>query len=209
MTGRRGQRQRATAGLASIAAIVAVLAGCAAPTAPTSSGAVTPSSTATTVPTPTPTPTSTSTGRGECDADQLSISAQARPGDSGMGSFFWDLQLTNTSSGECTVEGYPAVSLIGANSGKPIGAVSENEPGRWFTAAVVPLSPGASAYSLLHLTQAGAYGCTIVPVTELAVTPPHWDAARRVATPEPIDGCDDDSTVLVRAGPLAPARVTF
>jgi hypothetical protein len=207
MTGRRGQLLQASAGVASLAAIVAVLAGCAGPTAPTSSGAVTPSpaATETTVPTPTP----TSTDRGDCDADQLSISVQSRPADSGMSSFFWDLQLTNTSSAECTVEGYPAVSLIGSNSGEPVGAVSENEPGRWFTAALVPLPPGASAYSLLHLTQAGAYGCTVVPVTEIAVTPPHWDAARRVATPGPIDGCDDDSTVLVRAGPLAPARVTF
>ncbi|MCY7289609.1 MAG: DUF4232 domain-containing protein, partial [Cryobacterium sp.] len=55
--------------------------------------------------------------------------------DSGAGNFFWDLQLTNDSSVECTVEGYPAVSLVSANSGTAIGAVSSEEPGRFFPVA--------------------------------------------------------------------------
>ncbi len=215
MNGSRRRWRRATAELAcalAIGGVVAVvLAGCAAPATPFGSGSATPSSTptATTVPSATATPTPTSTGQGECNPNQLALSLQARPGDSGAGNFFWDLQFTNTSSAECSLKGYPAVSLVSANSGEAIGAVSENEPGRFFPEAVVPLAPGASAYSLLHLTQAGAYGCTIVPVTEVAVTPPQWEASRRVATPGPIDGCDDHSTVIVRAGPIAPARVTF
>jgi hypothetical protein len=127
----------------------------------------------------------------------------------GAGNFYWDLQLTNDSSVECTVEGYPAVSLVSANSGEPIGAVSSEEPGRFFPVAVVSLATGASAFSLLHLGQAGAYGCTIVPVTEVAVTLPGWTDPRRVATPNQIDGCDDTSTALVRSGPLAPGRVVF
>ncbi|MCY7288828.1 MAG: DUF4232 domain-containing protein, partial [Cryobacterium sp.] len=60
------------------------------------------------------------------------MSLQSRPNDSGAGNFFWDLQLTNDSSVECTVEGYPAVSLVSANScaparWHPVGSSSNGE----------------------------------------------------------------------------------
>lgn len=190
---------------------IVLLAGCAVP-APTTSGSPTPTPsptrTATTSPTASPTPTATAEAAA-CGPNQLALSLQSRPQDSGAGNFFWDLQLTNNSTVECTVEGYPAVSLVSANSGATIGAVSSAEPGRSFPVTVVPLAPGASAFSLLHLTQAGAYDCTIVPVTELAVTVPDWTDPRQATTPNPIDGCDDTSTALVSSGPLAPERVVF
>ncbi|TFC46602.1 DUF4232 domain-containing protein [Cryobacterium sp. TMT1-21] len=200
------------------AAVVLVLAGCAAPArgpvggsqSPRSTTAATP--TATTTPTASAAPTATPTTPpraepGVCTRDHLALSLQARPHDSGMSSFYWDLRLTNTGSVECSVQGYPVVTLIDSNSGETIGAVSGVEES---TVSVVPVAPGASAYSLLHLTQAGAHpDCAIVPVTALAVTLPEWDAAERVATPNPIEGCSDDSTVLVRTRPLAPAPVSF
>ncbi len=197
--------------MACLAAGIVLLSGCAAPTASTSDSptpASTPTNTATASPTPSPTPTA-SAGVAACGPNQLELSLQSRPYDSGAGSFFWDLQLTNNSSVECAVEGYPAVSLVSANSGGTIGAVSPEEPGRFFPVALVSLAPGASAFSLLHLGQAGAHSCTIVPVTELAVTLPDWTDPRRVATPNQIDGCDDTSTAIVRSGPLAPERVVF
>ncbi|TDW28664.1 uncharacterized protein DUF4232 [Cryobacterium psychrophilum] len=198
-------------GLACLAAGVVLLAGCAAPPLPFS---VSPTPTPTATPTASPSPPSTATatataGVAVCGPNTLALSLQSRPYDSGAGNFFWDLQLTNNSSVECTVEGFPAVSLVSANSGAVIGAVSSEEPGRWFPVAVVPLAPGASAFSLLHLGQAGAYNCTVVPVTELTVTLPDWTDPRQVATPKPIDGCDDTSTTIVRSGPLAPSRVVF
>ncbi len=209
--------------MACLAAGIVVLAGCAAPQ-PLSSLAPTPTPTSTSIPTPTPSPTATpkgtattqpvptstpSPGVAACGPNQLALSLQSRPQDSGAGSFFWDLQLTNNSSVECTVAGYPTVSLISANSGAMIGAVSADDLGRWFPVAVVPLARGASAFSLLHLSQAGAHSCTVVPVTEVAVTIPDWTDPRLVTTPNPIDGCDDTSTLLVRSGPLAPERVVF
>ncbi|MBG6059617.1 hypothetical protein RCH16_002679 [Cryobacterium sp. MP_M5] len=209
MTSREVRGRSRRAGLACLAAGIVLLAGCAAPTASTS-GSPTPTATATATSSPTSTPAPTaSAGVAACGPNQLALSLQSRPYDSGAGNFFWDLQLTNNSSVECTVEGYPAVSLISANSGETIGAVSPEEPGRFFPVALVSLAPGASAFSLLHLGQAGAYSCTIVPVTEVSVTLPDWTDPRQVATPNQIDGCDDTSTAVVRSGPLAPERVVF
>ncbi|MFC5931372.1 DUF4232 domain-containing protein [Cryobacterium melibiosiphilum] len=194
---------------------IAVLAGCAGPAAPgttaASSAAPTPapSSTSTPAPAPTSSPAGSNTGstdtwkigpNGECDAGQLAFALESRPMDSGMSQFYWNLSMTNTSDTVCTLTGYPQVQLM--SSGQGIGAAAGRDTGSGQTEGVVEMPPGASAYSLLHLSQAGVYDCPIVPVTELAVTPPYWDVSRTVATPNEIDGCDDLSTEIVRAGPL-------
>ena len=223
MTGMRSRGWPAAAGLVCVAAVM-LLAGCAPPVSGPASGTATPGTTptagstarttapATAAPSATQSATPDPAGPadpGTCAPNQLELSLQSRPQDSGAGNFYWDLRLANTGSAACTVEGYPVVSLVGSTSGTPIGAVSGTEPGRWYTVTVVELAPGASAYSLLHLGQAGAYSCPLVPVAALDVALPGWDTASRVPTPNPIEGCDDDSTVLVRTGPLAPAPVTF
>ena len=201
---------------AALAVVAVLLTGCAGPSSPppgtgttaTPSSPVSPSAAPSAVTTATPAPDS-STSPGTCGRTDLEASLQSRPQDSGAGNFFWDLRLTNTGEAACTVEGYPVTTLVSAATGEPVGAVSGTEPGRWYTVTVVALEPGTSAYSLLHLGQAGAYGCPLVPVDALDVTLPGWDTASRVATPNPIEGCDDDSTEIVRTGPLAPAPVTF
>ncbi|ANP74688.1 DUF4232 domain-containing protein [Cryobacterium arcticum] len=140
-----------------------------------------------------------------CTTDQLTFGLQSRPFDSGMSSFFWDLSVTNAGTQPCTVNGYPTVLLV--SSGQPVGAASGLEPRA--QPSLVRLDPGQSAFSLLHLTQAGAHVCPIVPVTELAVTPPNNDQSTRVATPSPIDGCNDATTQLVSTGAFAPTPVAF
>jgi hypothetical protein len=122
-----------------------------------------------------------------------------------MSQFYWNLVMTNTSSTGCTLTGYPRVILMSATSGKGIGAPAGREPGAAQTDGIVALSPGASGYSLLHLSQAGVFDCRIVAVTEVAVTPPSGDVSLPVATPNRIDGCDDLTTELVRAGPVTAA----
>ena len=215
----RGRGWAAAVGLGCAVAIV-LLTGCSGPSSPPTGGGPSATPTATAAPPATPsavpsaTPTATTAptdtaGPGACGPGALALSLQSRPQDSGMGSFFWDLRLTNTGEAACTVEGYPVTTLVGSASGEPVGAASGIEPGRWYQVTVVVLEPGTSAYSLLHLGQAGAYGCPLVPVGALDITLPGWDAASRVSTPNPIEGCDDDSTVLVLTGPLAPAPVTF
>ena len=217
-------RSRGRAGAAGLACAVTVLllAGCAQPASGPATGTAAPGSTPSDGPTATPSasppasapPAATpdpaiSAGPGACGPADLSLSLQSRPQDSGAGNFYWDLRLTNTGGAACTVEGYPVTTLVSATSGEPVGLASGTEQGRWYPVAVVALAPGASAYSLLHLGQAGAYGCPLVPVGALDVTLPGWDTESRAPTPNPIEGCDDDSSVLVRTGPLAPAPVTF
>nr|WP_241992766.1 DUF4232 domain-containing protein [Cryobacterium frigoriphilum] len=119
-----------------------------------------------------------------------------------MSQFYWNLQLTNTSDTACTLTGYPQVQLVSSITETGIGASAGRDAGAGQAEAVVDMPIGASAYSLLHLRQAGVYDCPIVPVAELAVTPPYWDTSRAVATPNEIDGCDDLTTELVTAGPL-------
>ncbi|TFB63998.1 DUF4232 domain-containing protein [Cryobacterium sp. Hz7] len=214
MTVMRGRGRSMAVGLGCAAALV--LAGCAGPGSPPTGDVSPPGSTPTAASTPTSPATQSSTpapadsaSAGTCGPNQLALSLQSRPQDSGMGNFYWDLRLTNTGPAACTVEGYPVTTLVGAAPNVPVGSASDTEPGRWYPVAVLALAPGTSAYSLLHLGQAGACGCPLVPVGALDVTLPGWDTASRVATPNPIEGCDDDSTVLVRTGPLAPAPVSF
>jgi len=196
------------------------LTACGVPLIPTLGPSETPTAVPSAAPTPTPAPrpsagptTGPTTGPDEpgvvsaCTTEQLTLALQERPGDSGAGSFFWDLSVTNAGDVACTAEGYPRVQLISAVTGQPIGAASGLEPRA--TPSAVLLQPGDSAFSLLHLTRAGAYGCPLIPVTELAVTPPGTGQSSQVATPNPIDGCDDPTIQLVRTGAFATDPVTF
>lgn len=210
-----------------LAGVTVALTGCGVPLVPTLEPTDTPTTLPSAAPTPTPSPspspspsrvpspepTSRPGSPGDrttvsaCTTDRLTFALQERPGDSGAGSFFWDLAVTNSGAVACTANGYPSVRLVSAETGRPIGAASGLEP-RTAPAAVL-LQPGDSAFSLLHLTRAGAYGCPLVPVTELAVTPPNTGQSSRVATPNPIDGCDDPTIQLVRTGAFTTEPVTF
>ncbi|TFB93728.1 MULTISPECIES: DUF4232 domain-containing protein [unclassified Cryobacterium] len=174
---------------------------------PTATGA--PTGTPTGSPTAVPTPTPGDDVPAACSAGALGATLASRPMDSGMSSFYWDLTLTNTGSQACTVQGYPGVRLVNAVTGALLGPAAAHERYPTVTEAAVELAPGASAYSLLHLNQAGAYTCTLVAVTELDVTPPGTDVPRWVTTPNPIQGCDDPLIGLVKVGPFAPASLVY
>ncbi|TFC89275.1 DUF4232 domain-containing protein [Cryobacterium sp. TMT4-31] len=222
-------RRLGTVLLVTVGAAV-TLTACGVPLIPTLDPTDTPTALPSAAPVPTPTPTPTPTpssvpspeptgGPGSpgspgepgapsaCTTDRLSFALQERPGDSGAGSFFWDLSVTNSGAVACTATGYPRVQLVSADTGQPIGAASGLEP-RTAPSAVL-LQPGDSAFSLLHLTRAGVYGCPLIPVTELAVTPPNTDQSSRVATPNPIDGCADPAIQLARTGAFAASPVVF
>ncbi len=134
----------------------------------------------------------------DCTSGQLEFALESRPMDSGMSQFYWNLRLTNVSDAACTLEGYPQVRPINATTGEVAGAPARQQPAE--SQGAVAVLPGASAYSLLHLSQAGVHGCPIVPVTEATVIPPQGGLSRVVATPNRIDGCDDGTTELVSTG---------
>ena len=221
-----GTGHRMAAALGAAALLCTALSGCAT-AAPSSTASATASATATASTSATPTATDAPTGTptrspaavptstpGDdvpvaCPAGALGAALVSRPMDSGMSSFFWDLTLTNTGSQACTVQGYPGVRLVNAVTGALLGPAAAHERYPTVTEDAVELAPGASAYSLLHLHQAGVYTCTLVAVTELDVTPPGTDVPLRVTTPNPIQGCDDPLIGLVNAGPFAPASLVY
>ena len=128
----------------------------------------------------------------------------SRPEDSGASQFYWNLSFTNTSEIECTVTGPPStVSLVDAGTGQSIGAPAGAEDPGGLGNQTVLLAPGSTAVSILHLSQAGAYDCPLVRVDQLAVSPPNWDVTSLVNTPNEIDGCNDPSIQLVKAGPIS------
>jgi hypothetical protein len=189
-------------------ALIVALAftGCASqpgPSASPTASTPSPSPTASSPPTtPTPTPTSTLGPEGACDPTQLAVTVEPRPMDSGMSHFYWNLVFTNSSGRNCSLEGNPTVQL-GSTSGAAVG--NPGEPQFTEGPGAVALPPGASAYSLLSFTQAGAYGCPIVPVDSLLITLPHGEAvAFQVATPNQIDGCDDTVHAILTVGSLTP-----
>ena len=222
---RRSTASRLGSTVLMLVTAAATLAACGTPLIPSIEPSATPTSSPSASPTPTPSsvpsPSSTTEpdspdasgspsepGAGvACTTDQLTFALQSRPMDSGMGSFFWDLSITNSGALACTADGYPSVLLVSADTGRPIGAASGLEARA--QPSPVLLQPGESAYSLLHMSQAGAYGCALVPVTELAVTPPNTSQPSRVTTPNTIDGCNDPSIQLVRTGAFADAPVAF
>ena len=163
-----------------------------------SSGSPTPAPTEpATVPSPTP------AAEGTCDPAQLTTTVEQRGMDSGAGHFYWNLVFTNSSESDCALEGTPTVQLGSAATGDPVG--NPGEPTVVEGAGMVSLPPGASAYSLISLTQAGAYGCPLVPVDSLIVTLPHGEGpAVPVATPNDIEGCDDTTHTLFTVGSLTP-----
>ena len=220
-----GTGHRMAAALGTAALLCTALSACATAAAPSSTASATatasasasaiptatdaPTGTPTESPTAIPTPTPGDVVPAACPAGALGAALVSRPMDSGMSSFYWDLTLTNTGSQACTVQGYPGVRLVNAVAGALLGPAAAHERYPTVTEDAVEIAPGASAYSLLHLNQAGAYTCTLVSVTELDLTPPGTDVPRRVTTPNPIQGCDDPLIGLVKVGPFAPASLVY
>jgi hypothetical protein len=130
----------------------------------------------------------------ECDGGDLGMSIAAQPMASGAGSFFSEITFTNTSGDTCFIEGPPSIfnladSATGAVVGKraPDSGVPE----------VVQLAPGASAYSTIHFSNAGAYDCDTAVADVAKVSPPNWDSSRTITLELPVTVCNTPATYKV------------
>lgn len=149
---------RTAAALATAAAVTALLAGC---TPAGEAGAIgTPSTPPvgsesvrqTPLPTPTPTPTRTPTPTGggtkACTTDQIKVSdaqqADVRPQGTGTGAAI--VSVTNTSTGSCTLSGFPTVAGAGHGSPDKNTPLAVTHSG---SASTVSLPPGARAWTKL------------------------------------------------------------
>lgn len=75
---------------------------------------------------------------GRCHTSELAVSLTG--GDAGAGSVYYTVDFRNTSGHDCTVSGYPGVSLVGNGDGTQIGAPAERDSATPVT--TVTLSPG-------------------------------------------------------------------
>ena len=133
-------------------------------------------------------------GAAECDGDNLGISIAAQPMASGAGSFFSEITFTNTSGDACWVEGPPSIfNLADSATGAVVGkrAADSGMP------EVVQLAPGASAYSTIHFSNAGAHNCDTAVADVAYVSPPNWDSSRTITLESPVTVCNTPATYRV------------
>jgi len=113
---------------------------------------------------------------------------------SGAGSFYSEITFTSTSSDSCLVEGPPSIfNLADSATGAVLGkrAADSGLPEE------VQLAPGASAYSTVHFTNAGAYDCETAVADVAYVSPPNWDSSRTITLESPVTVCNTPATYSV------------
>ncbi|WP_269045748.1 DUF4232 domain-containing protein [Paenarthrobacter sp. Z7-10] len=119
-------------------------------------------------------------------------------GGGAAGHIYLKLQVKNTSTQACVLDGYPGVSLVGGGNGTQLGAAATRDPALP-SAGPIQLAPGATAVAQLRYTQAGNYqNCTQTPADGFRVYPPSATDALFIA--HPVTGCAESSIVLLTIG---------
>lgn len=129
-----------------------------------------------------------------CPTSQLTVSLGASQGTAG--SVIETIDFTNNGSSNCTLYGYPGVSLQGGSPAAQIGAAAARTTTT--AASLITLTPGAVANAQLQVTVAGNYPastCNPVPATSLLVYPPGQTVAASVAYTT--TGCSATSVALL------------
>jgi hypothetical protein len=122
--------------------------------------------------------------------------------DGAAGSVYRQLTFTNSSDRDCTVSGYPGVSLV-ADGDTQVGAAADREDALG-EAPVITLSPGDAASADLKISSPGVYGdqCTETPADALKIYPPDERDSTTV-TVDGLTGCTgDDAPVTLRISRL-------
>lgn len=97
-----------------------------------------------------------------CTTDHLTGSFAGA--DAGASNVEEDLQLTNTGTADCTLQGWPGVSLVGGGTGTQIGRPATFD--RSTPHGTVTLRPGTTAVARFHYVQADAFDpATCKPAT--------------------------------------------
>jgi hypothetical protein len=115
------------------------------------------------------------------------------------GSIYQTIDFTNTGASNCTLYGYPGVSLAGGSPIAQIGAAAARSTTT--TASLVTLAPGAVGNALLQYTEAGNYDsstCNPTPATTLIIYPPNQTASASV--PYNTQACAATGVILLHVG---------
>jgi hypothetical protein len=141
------------------------------------------------------------TGTPGCATRDLSVKAGASQG--AAGSLYQVLEFTNISNETCTLFGYPGVALAGGNPVAQVGAAATRDSAA--KATLVTLDPGATASTLLRITEALNYPeskCSPKKTTFLQIYPPNETTPVYVAFSS--TGCASTSVNLLTIGVMRP-----
>ena len=116
-----------------------------------------------------------------CNADDLTLTLGEGDG-GGAGSLSTSLVFTNSGTRECTLGGYPGVSLVNDN-GNQIGSPADRMTGE--EATTVTLAVNASATALVTYPEEGNFDAGVCAdgATKLRVYPPNDYGYLSVASP--------------------------
>ncbi|WP_181420624.1 DUF4232 domain-containing protein [Curtobacterium sp. MCPF17_046] len=135
-----------------------------------------------------------------CTADDLEGDFAGR--EAGASNVEEELQLTNTGTTDCTLQGWPGVSLVGDSDGTQIGQPAEFD--RSTAHDTVTLKPGRAAVARFHYVQADAFDPgTCKPVTGdgFRVYPPGSKTSLFIPA-EGVRGCTAGNETIFTVGAL-------
>jgi hypothetical protein len=115
----------------------------------------------------------------DCTTSVLKVTT-GNGGGGAAGSYYSNIDFTNTGSIPCRIDGYPGVSLTG-QSGAQIGAAATRDPSS--VAKEVTLAPGATANAQLRMTDYGVYPtsqCHPTSSAYLKIYPPNNTAPAQI-----------------------------
>jgi len=118
------------------------------------------------------TPSTATTGTPAATASQClttALAASLGQENGTAGTVYYPLNLRNTGSSPCTIQGYAGVSFVAGADNHRVGKAAEQDPG---STATVTLSPGQMATATLGIVNAGNFGCETTPVSGLQVSRP-------------------------------------
>lgn len=135
-----------------------------------------------------------------CTTDHLSGGFAGLSGTAGT--LHAEIELTNTGSADCTLQGWPGVSLVGGGNGTQIGNPATEDTSS--VHATVTLKPGTAAVADLSWTDAGTQNpasCEPKPGEGFRVYPPGSKTSLFVAHAG-ITGCASPAVTLFTIGAL-------
>lgn len=98
--------------------------------------------------------TPTTGGLAPCAPGQMRVTVMGAPGGGSAGHQEMQVIATNTGPTQCTLQGYPGVSLTAPGSGAQLGASADRVAG---DSPLMRLEPGKTAVSSILVAQAGLY----------------------------------------------------
>jgi len=114
-------------------------------------------------------------------------------GTGAAGTFYYPIELTNTSGSACTLFGYPGVSVVNGPGGSQIGQPAVRIS--TFAPTLVTIPPGGIAHAQMQTPNAGMFSvsaCQPVTVHWLRVYPPDQFTSLYISvptTPNPVQIC--------------------